>query len=75
VASTLREAGVEAWYLDPAGPAATGQLLVLVGLAEETGAGARSGSTPLDAYADLVPEAPFTEWRSLMFSLCTAHGR
>ena len=75
VASTLREAGFEAWCLDPASPVATRRLLVLVGLSEETGPGDRSGPTSLGAYADLVPEAPFTEWRSLMFSLWTAQGR
>ncbi|HEY3240358.1 MAG TPA: hypothetical protein VGL92_12380 [Acidimicrobiia bacterium] len=75
LASTLREAGFEAWSLDPATPVAARRLLVLVGLGEEAGTGDRSGPTSLGDYADLVPEAPFTEWRSLMFSLWTDHGR
>jgi hypothetical protein len=69
-ASSLRKAGVEAWCFDPAIPGPR-PLLVVIAEDGETGGGDASGPTSLDACADLVPDAPFTEWRSLMFSLWT----
>ena len=69
-ASTLRKAGVEAWWFDAANPSLPPLLVVVTGDGD-TGGRDASGPASLDAYADLVPDASYEEWRSLVFSLWT----
>jgi hypothetical protein len=58
-----------AWF-DPAHPGSPPLLVVMTGDGE-TGGRDASGPASLDAYADLVPDASYADWRSLLFSLWT----
>ncbi len=69
-ASTLRKAGVEAWWFDPVNRSLTPLLVVIAGDGATRGRDA-PGPASLAAYADLVPDAPYEEWRSLVFGLWT----